>query len=97
MHIRNARTSDLSIIEYGIHKTPELQTPSGHDLGKEYNKQLIKNGIDKSSYWFLPWFTAFCLASRDRVLQKAKASSFKTHTTIWFSSSRTLLCCLWKN
>ncbi|MBI4149952.1 GNAT family N-acetyltransferase [Candidatus Woesearchaeota archaeon] len=45
MHIRKAKLSDLPAIEHWIHKTRELQSPTGHDLGAAYNQEVIKNGI----------------------------------------------------
>lgn len=45
MHIRKATVRDLSSIEHWIHVSKEVQTPSGHDIGRKYNEELIKNGV----------------------------------------------------
>lgn len=45
MHIQKATTRDLSLVEHWIHVSKEVQTPSGHDIGRKYNEELIKNGI----------------------------------------------------
>lgn len=45
MRIRKAKLTDLPGIERWLHRTKELQSPTGHDLGPSYNRQLIKDGI----------------------------------------------------
>ncbi len=65
MRIRKAALDDLPAIERLISQTSEVQTPSGHDLGPAYNRELLKNGIGLVAEVTMQ-FAGFLLAEADK-------------------------------
>ncbi len=65
MHIRKAKLSDLATIERWIHQSKELQSPTGHDLGPSYNRELVRKGIGLVAE-VEEHFAGFLLAEADK-------------------------------